>query len=456
MGVEKIHKLIDSIFTEHLSKTQEFLRIPTIFPENVGLVKAADWLKEYIEGLYGQVELVGNKQAPIVYARFDLGREKTILVYGMYDVHPTSGQVWTSPPFAAHIRDVSGIGPCIIARGACNSKGPLMGFLNAMHAIRQLDEFPVNLILTIEGEEEIGSPTLPLFYEQNKAQLKAHAGFEPFWAEYGTDVSKPTLSLGTKGVVELDLICRGGEWGGPVEYPIHSSVAAWLASPSWRLINALSTLVGEDEEIRINGFYEQVVPPRPEDEKLLERLESSFDEKEMLSILGARRFKYNLHGIDLLRKYLFSPTLHVSVSPQADDGVVSPVSRARLMIRLVPEMDPIQTVKKVQTHLGKKGFKDIEVLVRSSYPWSRTSIDTQVVQAMIETYKYHGVEPQILPISSSATPYYLFSQVLGIPYVWGGLGRAGRSHAPDEFASVEGLRLFEKSIVTFLHKFASS
>ena len=456
MELKQIHEYIDSLFPEHLRKTQEFLRQPTISSENVGLVAAADWLKEYIKNAGGQVELAGNSQSPIVYARFDLSKEKTLLVYAMYDVHPVANQVWSSPPFAADIRELPGIGPSIIARGACNSKGPLMGFLNALHAIRQVGELPVNLILTLEGEEEIGIPTLPLFYEQHKGQLKADAGFEPFWAEYGTDVAKPTITLGTKGVIELELICRGGDWGGPVDYPIHSSVAAWLASPSWRLIKALGTLVDENEGIQIEGFFEQVTPPRPEDEDLLSALGTTFDEKKVLATLGARSFKYPLHGIDLLRKYLFSPSLYASILTQADDSVICPESRAQLLIRLVPEMDPARTVEIVRKHLAAKGYGDIELLVHSSYPWSRTSIEECVVQAMIETYKYHECEPQILPISSSATPYYLFSQVLEIPYVWGGLGRAGRSHAPDEYATVEGLRLFEKSIVTFLFKFASA
>jgi acetylornithine deacetylase/succinyl-diaminopimelate desuccinylase-like protein len=73
---------------------------------------------------------------------------------------------------------------------------------------------------------------------------------------------------------------------------------------------------------------------------------------------------------------------------------------------------------------------------------------------MIEAYRYHKREPQVLPLLASATPYYLFSNVLCIPFTWGGLGKAGGSHAPNEFASVEGLKLFEKSIATFLYCFA--
>jgi acetylornithine deacetylase/succinyl-diaminopimelate desuccinylase-like protein len=455
MELKRVHEYIDRIFPEHLTKTQEFLRQPSISAEGVGLVETARWLKEYIEALEAQVKLAEGQKAPIVFARFDLGKPKTLLVYGMYDVQPVAGQTWSSPPFDAEIRELPRIGPCIIARGACNSKGPLMGFLNAIQAMKKVSEIPINLILTIEGEEEIGSPTLPSFYQQNKERLKADAGFEPFWSMYGTGAHKPTLTLGTKGIVSLELICRGGEWGGPVDSPIHSHVGAWLASPTWRLIKALSTLVREDEEINIEGFNEEIVV-LPEDEELLSSLGTTFNEKDTLRGLGAQRFKYPLHGTELLRKYFFSPSISVSILGQAEGDIIPSEARVRLDIRLVPEMDPERTVEKLRRHLAAQGYGDIEFSPHSGYPGARSSIKEKVVQCMIEAYKYHGQEPEIRPISSSATPYYLFSQVLGIPYVWGGLGRAGRSHAPDEFASVEGLRLFEKSIVTFLYKFANS
>jgi acetylornithine deacetylase/succinyl-diaminopimelate desuccinylase-like protein len=456
MELRRVHDWIDNVFAKHLGKTQEFLRLRSISKENIGLTEAARWLKAYIEDLGGRVELTGGNESPIVFAKFDLGKPKTLLIYGMYDIHPIGGQIWSSSPFGADIREIPGIGPCIIARGACNSKGPLMGFLNAIQAIRHVDEIPVNLILTIEGEEEIGSPTLPVFYQQNKGCLKADAGFEPFWAEYGTDVDRPTLPLGTKGIIGLELICRGGEWGGPVVRPIHSSVGAWLASPTLRLIKALGTLFNEDEEIGIEGFYEEVAPPRAEDEELLARMGAVFDERNILGVMGAKRFKFDLHGANLLRKYFFSPTLNVSLLTQTDGDTIPSEVRAELTIRLVPEMNPERTVEKVRRYLSAKGYDDIEISILSRYPWARTSIKEKVVQCMIETYRYHGFEPQILPFSASASPYYLFSQVLGIPYVLGGLGRAGGSHTSDEYASVEGLKLFEKSIVTFLYKFAIS
>jgi acetylornithine deacetylase/succinyl-diaminopimelate desuccinylase-like protein len=454
--LKKLHHYIDMQFPSHLEKTREFLRIRSVDGERQGLLDAAKWVNEYVEAAGGRSKLIDGNEAPIVLGKFDSGKPKTLLVYGMYDVHPASDPDWVSPPFAAEIRALPEVGDfdLVIARGACNSKGPLAGFLNTLSAMRQLDKLPVNLILTIEGEEESGSMSLDSFYRENKELLQADAGFEPFWAEYGTDVNRPTLSLGSKGVVTLELICRGGEWGGPVSGPVHSSVGAWLASPTWRLVKALGTLVGDDEEIMIEGFHDDIVGPSEEDEQLLRDLVVDFDEPETLDTMGgARRFKYGLHGIDLLHKYLFSPSLSINLVPQSEGETIPPEARAKLTIRLVPDMDVDGTVRLVRQHLEKRGYEDIEVLKLDGYPWSRVSLKEGVVQSMIDAYHYHGCKPAIQPMLASATPYYLFSRVLGIPYTWGGLGRAGRSHSTNEFASVEGLRLFEKSVATFLYFF---
>jgi acetylornithine deacetylase/succinyl-diaminopimelate desuccinylase-like protein len=446
------HACIDRVFDSvHLPRTQAFLRQPGISSEGVGLVESAGWLKEYLQELGAQVEFHGAAQAPIVLARFDLGRPKTLLVYSMYDVQPVAGQEWLSPPFAAEIHHLPGIGRSVIARGACNSKGPLASFLNALQAMQQADRIPVNLVLTIEGEEEIGSPGLPAFYAEHKSLLKADAGFEPFWAEYGTDVTRPTISLGSKGLVVLELACRGGDWGGPAEHPVHSSVGAWLGSPAWRLIQAIGTLASADESATI--FDQDAAPPAPEDERLLAELAASFDEARTLALMGARRFKHPLHGADLLRKYLFSPSLHARLVEQGAEDVLPAEARAHLTVRLPPGIEARQTAAGLRRHFAAHGFGDIAVSILADYPASRTDLHSEVFQAMLAAYRHHGYEPQVLPLMASASPYYLFSQVLGIPYVWGGLGRAGGSHVPNEFATLEGLKLFEKSIATFLYEF---
>jgi acetylornithine deacetylase/succinyl-diaminopimelate desuccinylase-like protein len=443
MQFQQVHDYIDRHFTEHLLKIQEFLRIRST-RDGLNLNVAARWVAEFLRSLGARPELVGPENAPVVFARLDAGRPKSLLVYGMYDVQPVDDQDWSSPPFAAAIQERPGVGPCVIARGACNSKGPLAAFLNALQAMREAGQLPVNLILTVEGEEESGSPFLPRFYQENKERLRADAAFEPFWADYGTDVDRP----GRRPRTKPPLWCQG-----PTKDPVHSSVGAWLASPTWRLFKALNTFLNDREEITIADINKEVLPPRPEDEALLAGLQKTFDERKVLEILGAQRFKHDLGGVDLLRRYLFSPTLQVLLQSQAAGDVIPPQARAEVVIRLVPNMDPDRTVEIVHRHLKAHGYADFEVRKLAGYPASRTDLAEEVVQSLIAAYRYHGYEPQVWPLLPSATPYYLFSDVLGIPYTWGGLGQAGRSHSVDEFASVAGLQLFEKSVVTFLHQF---
>ncbi|MBC8492285.1 MAG: M20/M25/M40 family metallo-hydrolase [Chloroflexi bacterium] len=454
MHLDRVHAHIDNQFQRHLAKAQEFLQKPSISAERVGLSETAEWLVRHIKPMAGTIELVQGRIAPLIITRLISSKPKTLLVYGMYDVQPVEPSLWSSPPFGAEIHKIDNE-DAIIARGACNSKGPLIGFLNAVQAIIESDELPLNLILAIEGEEEIGSFTISEYFARNKGQLKADAALDPFWAEYGTDVDRPTLTLGTKGVLTVDLIVRGGEWGGPIAHPVHSSVAGWLASPVWRLVKVLATIINDNEEVLVEGLQDEI-QVSPEDEQLLSSLAASFNGQRILSIEGASRFKWSLQPIDLLRKYFFSTTVSVGISTQTESDIIPTEARARLVLRLTPGMHPVAAFERLQRHLLRNGYPDIQLEFIQGYPGTRVSMHEPVVQSMIKAYRYHGHEPQVLPLSASATPYYLFTDVLGIPYVWGGLGRAGRSHAPDEFATVEGLRIFEKSVATFLYMFADS
>jgi len=88
------------------------------------------------------------------------------------------------------------------------------------------------------------------------------------------------------------------------------------------------------------------------------------------------------------------------------------------------------------------------------YPAARSPLSAPIVQALIATYRAHGFEPLVRPVEASATPYYLYTDVLGLNFAWGGLGTAGGSHGPDEWCSVEGLKALEKSVATFMVAFS--
>src|SRR4051794_31459277 len=128
MSLSRVHQAIDRDFAGHLARIQEFLRIPSRAVDEE-LERAAHWVADAIRGLGGVVELAGPSRSPVVFGRLDGGKPRTLLIYGMYDVQPTDGAGWSSPPFAAEVVERPGVGRCVIARGACNSKGPLAAFL---------------------------------------------------------------------------------------------------------------------------------------------------------------------------------------------------------------------------------------------------------------------------------------------------------------------------------------
>jgi acetylornithine deacetylase/succinyl-diaminopimelate desuccinylase-like protein len=454
--IPSVRSRIQRDFQNHIQCVQEFLRIPSVGTDPTGLADAAIWLRTRITKLGGMVELEVGAPAPIIVGRFDRGRPLTLLVYGMYDVEDVVDQAWSSTPFGAGIVELPDVGRAIVARGACNSKGPLAALLNAVEAVEAVDRLPVNLVLLLEGEEEKGSPSLHQFVQRNRERLRATAGFEPFWAEYGTDVYAPVLSLGTKGVLILELVCRGGDWGGPTAHSVHSSVAAWLSSPVWRLLHSLATLVTPDGKSLVEGLTHDPILVSEEDRKLLENLGNNYDEKRALEVIGARRFKIDVHGAQLLEAYLFSPTIQVTQIAPLEAAVVPAEARATVLVRLVPGMDPSQAQGAIRAHLAREGYADIVLVKQAAYPGSRTRLGEKVVQAMLSTYRDFGREPQIWPFLASATPYYIFSEVLGIPYTAGGLGRAGRSHVADEYATLSGLQELEESIATFFYRYAAA
>jgi len=395
---------------QHLARTQAFLRQPSVSAQNWGVRQTAEILRGWLEERGGRVRFFGRESHPIVYAEWNVGAPKTLLVYGMYDVQPVEGQTWTTPPFAAEIWNHPAGGESIVARGACNSKGPLMALLHVIEAYQETGGLPVNLKWTIEGEEEIGSLELPTFYRAQRELLRADAAFEPFWSQDQPN-APPHISLGTKGVIGLEFICRAGAWGGPRE-PIHSSAGVWVGSPAWRLVQALGTLVNADQEVAIDGLPE-FSGLLPGDEALLQAMAAEFDETAQRDRLFTARFKRDLPPYELLKRLAFSPMLNINglKSGYVGEGshtIVPNEARALCDFRLPPGLAVNAVVEAIGAHLARRGFDDIEVKMDSGYPAARTPADAPVVLAMAEAYRALGFEPIFQPIEASATPYYLY------------------------------------------------
>jgi len=467
---EKVFNYIDKHYEDHVKKLQEFVRQPSISAENRGVRECAELLKSYLKNLgCKDAKLVETSGNPVVYGTYNAKADKTIIIYLMYDTQPVDDPGWTVPPLEGRIVDIQPFGKCLVARGAINTKGELRAFLNACESIQAVsEEIPVNLMFVAEGEEELGSRHLPEFIKKYLNQLKkADAVFFPS-ADQDQN-GKVMMDLGVKGIVYFELELNGKGWGyGPSEFDIHGSNKAWVDSPTWRMIQALSSMTSKDgNKVLIDGFYENVVPPSSEDMELLDKLEKTFDEKAVKDIMKIERFIENAHGKQALLKYLYSPTLNIDGIWSGYTGpgtkTVLPYKiTAKVDVRLVPNMTVKEALPKIRKHLDKHGFKEIKIVeLEEGYEWAKTSIKEPAAQAVLKTYKEFRYEPEIWPHIAGSAPFCMFNrEPLKLPFVGGGIGHGARAHSPNEYIVVEeggptgGLRTLEKSYVAILDNFA--
>ncbi|HET7036332.1 MAG TPA: M20/M25/M40 family metallo-hydrolase [Thermomicrobiaceae bacterium] len=457
--IERAERQIERDFEQHLERTRALLRQPSISADGTGIIETAQMLAAWIRELGGTAELVETPMHPVVIGEIDAGQPHTLLFYGMYDVQPVLGETWLVPPFGGEIVDLPGYGPSLVNRGVANQKGPLGSFLNTVQAIQQANgRLPVNVKFLIEGEEELGSRNLPQVVSARREQLRADAAFFAFFSQ--NQAGKIIAYLGVKGILFFELVARGGDWGAPTTRAVHGSNAVWFHNPAWLLVHALASMVTPDQKhILIDGFYDDLTPPSAADEALLARLSASFNPEDELDKNDVRRFKYDLSGVDLLRKYLYQPTLNIDgiISGHTAEGtktIIPHEARAKIDIRMPPHLDPQRMIALVRAHLDRHGFADVELEVEDAYTWSKSSIDDAPVRALMRTYRELGHEPEIWPHLAGSAPFYLFTDVLGIPVALGGLGHGGRQHSPNEYATVQGIKDHELSLARFLYRLA--
>ena len=450
---------IERRFDDHLELAKSFVRQPSISADGTGIPEMAAMVAAEIERLGGVAEVIPTAGHPVVLGTIDVGAPRTLLVYGMYDVQPVVGEEWLVEPFSGDVVDLPEFGECVVSRGIMNSKGPLAGTISALESFRASgNELPMNIKFVVEGEEELGSRNLPQFFADHRDRLAADAAFFPFYSQEPT--GKVVMYLGAKGLVFLELTARGGDWGGPRSHAVHGAYGAWVHNPAWLLTQALATMVSRDQtRVEIDGLYDDVEPPSDEDRMHLAALADTFDPAVRLSTLDAARFKFTGDGEEIMRRYLFQPSLNVNgiVSGHHEEGMKTLLpheAMAKIDFRLIPRMEPDTVVKALRAHLDRHGFSDIAVEMHGAYPWSKSSIHQPVNAALFDAYKASGFETEVWPLLPGSAPFYLFTRDLQIDVALGGLGHGGRQHSPNDYATVAGMKLFERSVATFVVRLA--
>jgi acetylornithine deacetylase/succinyl-diaminopimelate desuccinylase-like protein len=463
--LKDIFKDIETHLDEHILTLRKLVQQPSVSAQSLGTRACAEMLAASLRDLgCTHVELVDTSGEPLVYAELDSGAPHTLLIYHMYDVQPAEEAGWSVEPFAGAVIQHEQFGRCLVARGAKNSKGPLQAFLNAVESIiRVRQALPVNLVFVIEGEEELGSPHLDEFAIRYESRLrKADAVLFPY-AMQECD-GRAILWPGTKGLVYLEIECSGQRWTrGPRKFSLHSSYKAIIDSPAWRLVHALSSLTSEDgNTVQIDGFYDAVRAPTAAEEHLVTSLVGRFREEAFRQLWHVDHFVHDLHGLELLRRYFFSPTLNID---GLDAGYTGPGSKtvlphravAKLDVRLVPDQEPNTILELLARHFRTLGYDDLEIRKLASNPWAQTDADAPIVQSVAQAIRHLGMDPEIWPRNVGFFPAYVFNRApLHLPFCVGGLGHGGRAHGPDEYfvldgnARIRGLAGCEQSFAAML------
>jgi acetylornithine deacetylase/succinyl-diaminopimelate desuccinylase-like protein len=453
--VQSIFDYIDGHFDDHLAEVQRYLRQPSVSAQNLGMQECAEMTAEYLRGLGADARLVPLEGGhPVVYATLrSNSSDKTLLIYNMYDVQPPEPlEGWSSPPWEAAIVDGK-----IIARGAINTKGPLMAFVNAVQSIKAVTgDVPVNMMFVIDGEEELGSLHLPQFIDAYQEELKQA---EAMYFHMPSEMIKgqPQVILGFKGnaYFELELKLR--------EFDVHSATAPVVRNPVWRLVWALNSMKGADDRIVIDGFYDNVRPPSQEDIDLLPGIVDVMGPETLASMYHLTDpYRVKLSGTDFVREFLFEPTLNIDgiIAGYTEPGsktIVPASAMAKLDARLVPDMTVEEVLGKIRKHLDKCGFEDVEVRFVTGYGPAKTRASSPVAQAAVRSIEKMGLKPCVDPLVPGSAPEAMFARPpLSLPFAVSGLGHGFLMHSPDEYFEVEGVRACEKSAVAFLYEYAAT
>ncbi|CAM5767261.1 M20/M25/M40 family metallo-hydrolase [Bosea minatitlanensis] len=430
-----------------LDRLIDYLRHPSISAENLGIAEVANLLREMLTGIGLETSLVATAGHPMVVARWEKAPGKpTVLLYGHYDVQPADPlDKWLSPPFEPTVRDGR-----LYARGVGDNKGQHFAQILAIEShLRVHGELPCNVILLLEGEEEIGSPHIADFVRANAGLLKADLAVTADGPRHASGA--PTIKFGSRGVVSFDLRCRhagrdvhSGNFGGVVPNPI------------WTLVHLLATMKNATGEITIAGLHDDVQPPTPEDIEAIKRL--PLDIEAFKQGLGLARLDAPLER-PFYDRLCFQPTLtingfHGGYGGPGTKTVLPSEALVKCDIRLVEAQDPEDVLSKVRAHVEKHAPEVEFIVVETGMQPSKTPIASPYTAPLRRAFlAAHGEEPLLIPAGFGSLPNYVFTKILGIPaFVTPYANHDEANHAPNENMTLDCFHSGVRTGAALLHE----
>lgn len=402
---------LDRIQSEQSDQLIDDLNLLCAQPSSSGhledLHAAARIVADLLRRIGLHVRTIRTPGAPIVIGWREGQQDTRLLLYHHYDVAPPGPwRAWFHEPYRLAERDEK-----LYARGVAHGKGALAAHLQALRSLLRLEgEFPCGVAVVVEGEGLSGSPHLAEVLAQHADDLCAEAclGVAGEHDSQGT----PFCYGGSKGLLRVRLSVRGAE------HPLSAGLAASTPNPAWRLTWALNHIKGEDEDIRINGFYDAIAGPGKGERELLRS--AAIDEQGRLAAWKIPAFLFGMSGTGLVRSEITLPTCNISsfaVETPHDVPSMPVAASAQLDFQLVPDQQPETVLQLLRKYLQSRSFEDIEIeVLPGSYAPVRTPIDQPFIRRLaIAGERVYGRPLPLLPVGAFAQPLHLFARQFEIP-----------------------------------------
>ena len=442
-------KNFDNLFQEFL----QLVKIPSVSTDEAkknDIQKAAIFLVEKLKGIgFQNVEAYQTPLHPIIYGEFIVDEAKpTLLLYGHYDVQPPDPvSEWDTPPFEPDLR-----GDHLYARGASDMKGQIWALISALESVIKTSNLTLNIKFLIEGEEEIGSPSLDAFLEDQKSLLACDLVLNTDASMIDPD--KPTIIYALRGMAYFELRIFGPK------ADLHSgSFGGVVANPANVLAKLIAGMHDDQHRVTLPGFYDKVRPISSEERALLARLE----------IDGA--FYQNISGVPAISgEPDFYPIERVGARPTLDvnglfSGYTEPGAKtiipsyamAKISTRLVPDQDPKEVHQSLKSYLEQHAPETVnwELDFMSGAPAYITEESVPGMDRFLEALeKTWGVKPLMKREGGSIPVATSMKNILGVDSILTGFGLPDdQIHAPNERLHIPTHRKGVEALIRFFLSF---
>ncbi len=432
----------------------EFLRIPSVSAKSENtpdVARAAEWVRQSLDRIGIPAKIYPTKGHPVVVGEWrNAPGAPTVLIYGHYDVQPAEPlDLWTSPPFEPEIRDGN-----IFARGSVDDKGQIFLHIKALEAhLATRGALPVNVVVIVEGEEEVGSEHLTEFVEQNKALLQADGVVISDSTMFAP--GQPSILSSLRGLAYFEINVQGAVGD------LHSGIyGGAVANPATALARIIASLHDADGHIQIAGFYDDVSDWDAKTRAQMREL--PYDESSLIEETGVPGL-FGEKGFTTLERLWTRPTCEVNgmLSGYTGEGaktVLPAKAMAKVSCRLVPNQEPSRVEELMRAHVERVAPPGVKVTVTHLHggrPW-RAELQGPLFEAVkVALASAFGKQPVITGEGGSIPVVGDFERVLGAPVLLVGFGLPGENaHAPDEWMSEENFRLGMRAMTALWDEYA--